>query len=126
MIDPNARLMTWQWKARIQRTFARLPVLQEPAYYIAQRMFGHYRATLDPFFMLSGCAELVANLQAAGKSVNGARVMEVGTGRGIDLPIGFFLCGAVSVVTFDLHRYLKPGIVMTSVRALCGDTDRVV
>src|SRR5712692_10128118 len=113
--------MNWRWKARIQRAFARLPFLQEPAYYFVQRTFGSRRRTLDPFFMLQGCAELDAYLHAAGRSVEGARVMEVGTGRGIDMPIGFFLCGAASVGTFDLHHYLKAGIVMASVRALCGD-----
>jgi SAM-dependent methyltransferase len=118
--------MNWRWKARIQRTFAKLPFLQEPAYYLVQRTFGARRRTLDPFFMLQGCAELVAYLQAAGKSVEGARVMEVGTGRAMDMPIGFFLCGAASVVTFDLHRYLKPGMVMASIRAMCGDEDRVL
>src|ERR1700687_45693 len=118
--------MNWRWKAGIQRTFARLPFFQEPAYYLAQRTFGRRLGPLDPFFMLQGCAELVAYLQAAGRPVEGARVMEVGTGRGIDMPLGFFLCGAAAVITFDLHRYLRSGIVMESVRAMCGNTDRVL
>jgi SAM-dependent methyltransferase len=118
--------MNWRWKARIQRNLARLPFLQDPAYYFLQRTFGRRRNTLDPFFMLQGCAELVAYLQAAGRTVEGARVMEVGTGRGLDMPVGFFLCGAESVVTFDLYHYLKPGIVMASVRAMCRERDRVL
>jgi SAM-dependent methyltransferase len=118
--------MNWLLKARLQRNFARLPFLKEDAYYLAQRTFGRRISTLDPFFMLQACAELVAYLQAAGRPVEGSRVMEVGTGRGVDMPLGFFLCGAASVVTFDLHRYLRPAIVMESVRTLCGDKDRVL
>jgi hypothetical protein len=52
--------------------------------------------------------------------------MEVGTGRSLDLPIGFFLCGAESVDTFDLYRYLKPAHVMESVRTLSRDPGRVL
>lgn len=118
--------MNWRQKARIQRGFARLPFLQEPAYYLAQRAFGPRRRTLDPFFMIQACAELVAFLQGAARPVQGACVMEVGTGRGLDMPIAFFLCGAASIYTFDLHRYLRPAIVMDSVRTLCGDKDRVL
>ncbi len=118
--------MNWRLKARIQRAFTWLPFFQESAYYLAQRTFGPKRSTVDPFFMLQGCAELVAYLQAAGRPVEGSRVMEVGTGRALDMPIGFFLCGAASVVTFDLHRYLRPAMVMESVRAMCGDRDRVL
>jgi hypothetical protein len=50
--------------------------------------------------------------------VAGARVMEVGTGRRIDIPLGFYLAGAASVITVDLNRYLRPELVMTSIRAM--------
>ena len=118
--------MRWQSKARIQRACAGLPFLQEPAYYFLQRTFGRLRRPPDPFPMIEACAELVTRLRESGVAVEGARVMEVGTGRGLDMPMGFFLCGAASVVTFDLHRYLKPHIVLASARALAGDRDRIL
>ncbi len=118
--------MNWQSKARFQRICASLPFLQEPTYYFLQRNFGYFSRPPEPFPMLEDCAKLAGYLQDAGKTVDGARVMEIGTGRAIDMPIGFFLCGAASVVTFDLHRYLKPGYAMASVRAMCGDKDRVL
>src|ERR1700716_2552466 len=118
--------MNWRPKARLQRICASLPFFQEPIYYFLQRNFGYFSRPPDPFPMLEGCAELVAYLQAAGRPVEGARVMEIGTGRAIDMPIGFFLCGAASIVTFDLHRYLQPGYLMASVRAMCRDKDRVL
>lgn len=118
--------MNWRTKALIQRTCASLPGIQESVYYLLQSTFGRLRKSPDPFPMLKDCAALAAYLQNAGRSVEDARVMEVGTGRGIDMPLGLFLCGAASIVTFDLHRYLKPRIVLASVRAMCGNQARVM
>ncbi len=75
--------------------------------------------------MIEAAAELVRFLAEAGRKVEGARVMEVGTGRRLDMPIAFFLCGAASVVTFDLHRYLKPALVSSSVHMMAQQRDRV-
>src|SRR5258705_7476999 len=51
---------------------------------------------------------MVAQLATAGLPIEGARLMEVGTGMALDMPIGLYLCGAASVTTVDLHRYLRP------------------
>jgi hypothetical protein len=110
--------MNWKLKSRIQRACASLPLFQERAYYVLQRTFGSLRHMQDPFPMLQACAELSGILENAGRPVEGARVMEVGTGRGLNMPLGFFLCGAESVTTFDLHRYLRPSLVMASVHVL--------
>jgi len=118
--------MNWKRKALIQRVCARLPFAREPIYYGLQRHFGSLRGVPDPFWYLQICRELIVTLHEAGITVDGARVMEVGTGHGIQTPIGFFLCGAASVVTFDLHRYLKAEIVRESVKVLVGDEDRVL
>ncbi len=116
--------MNWRRKASIQRAFAGLPVIHEPAYYLLQRMFGRLRRPPDPFPMLEAAVELVQFLAEAGTKVEGARVMEVGTGRQVDLPIAFYLCGAKSITTFDLHRYLKPALVLSSVRMIAQDRQR--
>jgi hypothetical protein len=118
--------MNWKRKALIQRICARLPFAREPIYYGLQRRFGSLRELPDPWWYLQICKELVAALQDAAISVDGARIMEVGTGHGIQTPINLFLCGAASVVTFDLHRYLKADIVKKSVRVLVGDEQRVL
>jgi len=117
--------MNWKSKARIQRACAKLPLIQEPAYYFLQSTFGNLHRLTDPFPMLEACAELAGVLERAGRPVAGSRVMEVGTGRTVNMPLGFFLCGSASVVTFDLHRYLKPSLVMASVRAMCAKKERV-
>ena len=96
---------------------SRLPA-GNTVYYMLQRRFGSLRQTPDPGPLLRACATLVSELRAAGHEVAGARVMEVGTGRRIDIPLGFYLAGAASVITVDLNRYLRPELVMASIRVL--------
>ncbi len=83
-----------------------------------QRQFGSLRRVPDPSRLLRECSILVSDLKTAGHEVAGARVMEVGTGRRIDIPLGFYLAGAASVITVDLNRYLRPELVMGSIRAM--------
>lgn len=110
--------MNWKMKAAIQRTCAALPAGQESVYYLLQRTFGSLRRPPDPRFLLQESARLTARLGEAGVPINGARVMEVGTGRRLDMPLGLYLCGAASVITFDLHPYLKPRLVMQTIDAI--------
>jgi SAM-dependent methyltransferase len=107
--------MNWQTKSLVQRVCAALPVLREPVYYGIQRAFGRLRLKSDPSWLLSESARLAVCLRDAGMPVDGARVMEVGTGRALDMPLGLFLCGAASIRTYDLHRYLKTHRVLESV-----------
>jgi hypothetical protein len=118
--------MNWQRKALIQRVCARLPFGSEQIYYRIQRSFGSLRQAPHPRLYLDVCLKLATSLQKAGIAVEGARVMEVGTGHGIQNPIGFFLCGAASVVSFDLHRYLRAELVKETLAILVKDKDRVV
>ena len=104
--------MNWKLKSAAQRICAALPGRQETVYYALQRAFGNIQGKPHPLSMLSECARLVVRLNEAGVSAEGARILEVGTGRRLDMPIGFYLAGAASTITFDLHRYLKPSLVM--------------
>lgn len=110
--------MNWKLKAAAQRICAALPSHQETVYYALQRAFGNIHGKPHPLSMLSECARLTGRLNEAAVSVEDARVMEVGTGRRLDMPIGFYLAGAASTVTFDLHRYLKPALVMAAVNVI--------
>ena len=83
--------MNWKWKARIQRVCAGLPVIRQPAYYFLQRTFGSVQDRADPFPMLGACAQLASILQDTGRPVAGARIMEVGTGRCVNMPLGLYL-----------------------------------
>jgi hypothetical protein len=109
--------MKWQRKALIQRVCSRLPA-GNALYFMLQHQFGSLRRPPDPTRLLRECATLVSELRTAGHEVAGARVMEVGTGRRIDIPLGFYLAGAASVITVDLNRYLRPELVMASIQAM--------
>ena len=80
-------IMHWKRKALIQRTCAALPFAQEALYYQLQRTFGSLRHKPDPIPMLEACADLAAGLIESGVPVRGARMMEIGSGRRLDMPL---------------------------------------
>ncbi|MGA3156504.1 MAG: class I SAM-dependent methyltransferase [Steroidobacteraceae bacterium] len=109
--------MRWTHKARIQRLCARLPG-GDQLYYQIQRRLGGLSGEPDPSRALRECALMVRELNESGHPVADARVLEVGTGRFIEVPLGFYLAGAASTMTVDLHRYLRADLVMASIRAM--------
>lgn len=116
--------LKWKLKSAIQRACAALPVKQEAAYYFLQRTVGR-PLQYSPLPNMEEAAKIVAQLAGCGLSIRGARVMETGTGRRVDMPLAFYLCGARSVCTYDLHRYLKPELVQYSVAELLRQRERV-
>jgi SAM-dependent methyltransferase len=110
--------MNWKLKAAVQRACAALPLGREAAYYSLQRTFGLVGDPDVPLMMQRETAMIATELRAHGFDLRDKRVMEIGTGWRVDMPIGLHLCGARSVVTYDLHRYLKPRLVMSAVTAL--------
>jgi len=118
--------MNWKVKAAIQRACAALPVGREAVYYSLQRTFGLLRDPARPLAMQKAAALMLRELRDHSFEIPGKRVMEVGTGWRVDLPIALYLCGARSIVTYDIHRYLKPGLVTSAVATLWRNRDRVV
>lgn len=109
--------MNWKLKAAVQRACAALPLGREAVYYSLQRTFGLLGDPDRPFMMQRATALMATGLRAHGFDLRDKRVMEVGTGWRVDMPIGLHLCGARSIVTYDLNRYLKPALVMSAVAA---------
>ena len=118
--------MNWKTKSLIQRICSALPVGREEAYYFLQRNFGELRYPPDPLPMLKSAAEIFTELHDDNIRIQGRRVMEVGTGRRIDMPLAFFLSGAESVKTVDLNRYLKPELALASARKMAENRDAIV
>jgi hypothetical protein len=110
--------MNWRLKAAVQQACAAMPVGGGAIYYSLQRMFGQLRDPERPLKMLRIAARLARELRELGFDLHGKRVLEVGTGWRVDMPIGLYLCGAKSVDTYDVHRYLKPRLVMEAVAGL--------
>lgn len=52
-------------------------------------------------------------------------LLEVGTGRGLSLPIALWLCGACRTITVDLNRYLKAELVFEEIEYIKNHKDVV-
>lgn len=116
--------MNWKVKSMLQRACASAPFFGEDIYYALQKTFGRARKH-DPMTSLREVAAMVAQLSAAGRQINGAHMMEVGTGMSLDMPIGFYLCGAATVATFDLHRYLRSELVSNTLSFIRTNPDAI-
>lgn len=118
--------MNWKWKAAVQKACALLPVGSDQIYYLLQRQCGGLVRGYDPSFLLSEAARMNAVLRRLNiKLEDGARVMEVGTGWRLDIPLGLYLCGAREIHTYDLHPYLKESLVLRSVDFIRANRLRV-
>ena len=108
--------MNWRVRANIQNSVAKLPPdLANSAYYWLQRRLGLMRR-IDPTKRMTGAIELCDLLARSGRSAVDTRFLEVGTGWRVNVPLALWLCGARSVTTVDLNRYLKPELVRLDVR----------
>lgn len=103
--------MHWKLKAFIQNLVGALPDdLSNAAYYRIQRQFGALRR-VNPTKTLRAVSEIADAVEQRGQSIQDAVVVEVGTGRRLNLPILMWLLGARRVVTTDLNPYLRPELV---------------
>ena len=118
--------LNWKLKSLIQRTCAALPVGQESVYYFLQSNFGSMRRAPDPFPNLEDAATIGSELLDLGFRFDGKRVMEVGTGRRLDMPLAFHLMGAASTATVDLHQYLRPEYALAALRVMLERRNDVV
>lgn len=103
--------MNWRLKAAIQNAIALLPgPLSQRVYYAMQRRFGGLRSPAVEDKLRQG-VEVAERVEANGATVVGARVLEVGTGRRLGLPLALWLQGAERVTTVDLNPYLRAELV---------------
>lgn len=107
--------MNWQWKARIQNAVAALP-MSNSIYYAMQRTTGSLRpGRHNPMMWLRAAADMVEWARQAGQEITGKRFLEMGTGRRLNIPTALWLCGAGSIVTVDLYRYLSGKLVAETI-----------
>lgn len=117
--------MNWKLKSRVQNAVAALPsAVSYQVYYFLQRRFGGYRDP-TPEKRLRAGAELALRIRRHGGSLEGATVLEVGTGHQVNVPLALWLCGAREIVTVDLHRYLKADLVRLDLEWIAANRTRV-
>jgi hypothetical protein len=101
--------MNWKTKAFIQRAVAALPEpLSGSLYYRLQQAVGSFNTT--PEHHLSRANILLQAILKTGRPLAGS-VIEVGTGRTLNIPLGFWLCGFDRIHTVDVNRYLRKELV---------------
>ena len=97
--------MHWKVRANLLRMLAATPG-GHPIYLALQRQFGRFRNAAYIRGKLKRQAMLAQLAVDHGVKLDGARVMEVGTGWVPALAFGFYLCGAERVWAFDLNRFV--------------------
>ena len=118
--------MKWQYKARLQNAIAALPLGANAAYYAVQRSVGGLRkGRINPLSRMEAAAEIVRWAESVGFEVRGKTVLEIGTGRMVDLPTGMWLCGAGRIITVDLNRYLSLTLISEVREFLRNHRERV-
>ncbi len=98
-------VMHWKVKAFAQRSCAALPG-GAALYNGLQQTLGKLRHP-DVARKLTFQRNLCALMVQYGLNTRGATLVEVGTGWTPLDAVGFWMCGAARVVTFDLHRHLN-------------------
>ncbi|MCF8095781.1 MAG: class I SAM-dependent methyltransferase, partial [Desulfobacteraceae bacterium] len=114
--------MRWKNKARIMRFCSWMPA-GDRIYKNIQKVFGRLRA--EPMARLPTQAEMYSWLEKEEAGVAGKRFFEVGTGHVPLAPIGFFLCGAATVITVDLHQRIDWGLTRKSLERIAANRDSV-
>lgn len=120
--------MYWKYKANIMQLCASFP-LGAVLYKYIQKTFGRLRA--EPMSRLPALGKMAGwvldywNTDGEKKGIEGKRFFEVGTGHIPIAPIGWFLCGAGSIVTVDLHRRIEWGLTRQSLEWMAEHRDEV-
>lgn len=117
--------MYWKTKGLLQKIIGTLPA-GETLHYQLQRRFGGMRDFRREFLLkVDDWESMIQQLRADGMTVEGARLMEIGTGWYPTLPLACHLAGAARVDTLDLNRMLKPDLVRQCVVALGEQLERI-
>lgn len=123
---------SWVGKALAQKALSKLGLL--PAYYALQRLGGRLKG-----FHPSSRAEYAAKLYqdvAPHRHVEGAAILEIGTGWVPVVPLLLHLMGAKRIITVDLNRHLQAELTLQVVPLLadcleelqrrCGVSTRIM
>ena len=112
--------MKWTTKALIQRVLSRTPGGSH-LYYLGQRYLYGFHAFRIESKLKKGEA-IIKSLSTLGETVEGKKIVEIGTGWSPVLPLFFWLLGYDECFTFDISRHLKGSLVTETIRQLLNIT----
>jgi SAM-dependent methyltransferase len=115
--------MHWRIKATVQKILGIHP-RGAALHYRLQRRFGGLRDFRGEFATKMDDWRLMAgHLRNAGRAMQGARLMEIGSGWYPTFPLACYLCGARRVHTFDLTRHFRQELLRECVAGMGGFLD---
>lgn len=118
--------MDWKTKARIQNVASLLPEsLGYQFYYLIQRHFGRLRSP-DPREGLKAGIAIRDMIVDSGRDINDKVFLEIGTGRRINMPIAFWLCGAKKIITVDINPYIKLELIRQDLKYITDHQAEIV
>lgn len=116
--------MRWKLRALALHALDRLPGGQW-VYQLLQQHLGEFRRGEFLELRLRKQCELARVCLENGGRLEGARIVEVGTGWVPLVPLGFWICGAARITTFDLNPYLHEKLFAGALRFLGAHQERL-
>src|SRR5215212_4038100 len=116
--------MRWTTKARVQRLLSAVPG-GASLYYLGQRSVGGLRDFTIASKIDQG-ARLMRALTVAGRTVEGCRTVEIGTGWTPILPVLLWVYGQRECDTYDVAALMKPALVRDTLIQFGQLRDRVL
>lgn len=114
--------MKWQHKASIMKICTGLPA-GDKLYKFIQKKFG--RLDANPMSRLQAQVVMARWILEQGESIESKIFFEVGTGHVPIVPIGFFLSGAESVISVDLHWRIDFSLIKKSLSWIAHNTQKI-
>ena len=99
--------MKWTTKAKLQKAIATLPLPLARTCYRSIQWLYHLYCPRSPKEHIESVLTLADAIQMYG-CLQGATIVEIGTGQRMNLPIIFWLLGADRITSVDLHRNIMP------------------
>jgi SAM-dependent methyltransferase len=117
--------MRWRVKSLVQKVLGHLPAGERIHYHLQRRLGGLKDFGAEFGSKVDDWQIMVGHLNAAGRPLPGARLLEIGSGWYPTFPLACYLAGAKSVVTVDLNRHLKPDLTRECARRLGDHLDQI-
>ena len=110
--------MHWRIKGLIQKTLALVPAGDKLHYQLQRQLGGLRNFDRELDIKVDDWAIMTTHLRNFGLDLEGARLMEIGTGWYPTFPLACHLAGASTVSTFDLQRHLRTDLTTLCIAAL--------
>jgi hypothetical protein len=118
--------MNWKLKAAIQNLISLLPLnYGNYIYYLIQRHLGNLKC-INPVSRFQAAMGIIERIEKNNHSIADKKILEIGTGHQLNLPIALWLCGASEIITVDVNPYLKPMLVFEDIAYIHSNRQEIL